>query len=237
LVGPDGAGKTAIGRRLERTFPLRVKYVYMGNNLDSSNLMLPTTRLLAWIKLVRGGKPDVAGPPDPKQSKRPPESVVRRSAARLKASLYLANWIAEEWFRQQLAWYYQRRGNIVLFDRHFFADYYAHDIAASDRARPLSSRVHGFMLERIYPKPDLMILLDAPAEVLLARKAEGTLEALARRREEYPPMRGLVRHFAIVDASQPEDDVARAVADVIWDFYNARTANTSRVHGGHGESE
>jgi ABC-type branched-subunit amino acid transport system ATPase component len=49
LIGPDGAGKTTIGRRIEHTLPLPVKYVYMGVNLDSSNHMLPTTRLLKSI--------------------------------------------------------------------------------------------------------------------------------------------------------------------------------------------
>ena len=42
--------KTTIGRRIEHTLPLPVKYVYMGVNLDSSNHMLPTTRLIKAIE-------------------------------------------------------------------------------------------------------------------------------------------------------------------------------------------
>ncbi len=230
LIGPDGAGKTTIGRRLEHRLPLPVKYVYMGVNLDSSNHMLPTTRLIHAIKRARGAKPDVAGPPDPNRVKPRPKGAVRRMAASLKSGLRLMNRIGEEWFRQGLAWYYQRRGKIVIFDRHFFSDYYAYDIANSKRERTLSSRIHGFMLAHIYPQPDLVIYLDAPAEVLFARKGEGTIEALERRRHDYLQLRDLVKHFAVVDASQPEDDVAREVSKLIWEFYSAKTGKPMQVH-------
>ena len=223
LIGPDGVGKTTIGRRLERTLPLPVKYLYMGVNPDSSNRLLPTTRLMHAIKRSRGAKPDVAGPPDPNRLKPRPKGAVKRAVAGLRSSLRLVNRLGEEWFRQGLAWRYRRRGFIVLFDRHFFSDYYAYDIANHAAGRSLSRRIHGLILDRIYPKPDLVIYLDAPAEVLFARKGEGTLESLERRRQEYLHMRGLVRHFAVVDASQPEDDVARAVAELIQDFYAARS--------------
>ncbi|MFQ5857929.1 MAG: ATP-grasp domain-containing protein, partial [Anaerolineae bacterium] len=225
LIGADGAGKTTIGRRLEHTLPLPVKYVYMGVNLEASNHMLPTTRLIHAIKRARGVAPNAAGPPDPKQARPRPRGVAKRTAAGLKSSLRLVNRLGEEWFRQALAWYYQRRGNIVVFDRHFFPDYYAHDIVNNDMRRSLTRRIHGLMLDRVYPRPDLVICLDAPAEVLFARKGEGTLEALERRRQEYLQMRNVVKHFALVDASQSEEDVARDVTELIWGFYEARVCH------------
>src|SRR5207249_8325723 len=81
------------------------------------------------------------------------------------------------------------------------------------RGRPVGSRIHGFLLERVYPKPDLVIYLDAPAEVLLARKGEGTVELLERRRHDYLEMRHRVKEFAVVDASRPADAVAREVTE------------------------
>jgi thymidylate kinase len=141
----------------------------------------------------------------------------------------MANRIGEEWFRQGLAWYYQRRGHIVLFDRHFFSDYYAYDIASVHADRRLSDRIHGFMLNRVYPRPDLVIYLDAPAEVLFARKGEGTIEALERRRQEYLSLRNVVKHFVVVDAAQPAEVVAHDVTKVIWEFYNARTGKRMKV--------
>lgn len=210
LIGSDGAGKTTIGRRLERELPARIKYLYMGINLEASNIVLPTTRVLRAAKR-KLGRPDMGGPPDPTRQKRRPKGTVRRAASGLKAALRLANRLGEEWFRQTLTWYYLRRGYIVLFDRHFFSDYYAHDIAGSNSDRPLSRRVHGYVLDRLYPKPDLIILLDAPAELLYARKGEGSPALLESRRQEYLQLKDRVEHFTVVDASQPEEIVAREV--------------------------
>jgi predicted ATP-grasp superfamily ATP-dependent carboligase len=104
-----------------------------------------------------------------------------------------------------------RRGAIVLFDRHFFADYYAYDVAAPGR-RSASRRLHGFVLAHLYPKPDLVVYLDASAETLLLRKGEGTLESLARRRGEYLELARVMTNFAVVDAERPLDDVVGEVA-------------------------
>jgi thymidylate kinase len=237
LIGPDGAGKTTIGKRIEHALPLPVKYVYMGVNLDSSNHMLPTTRLIKAIKRARGAAPDTAGPPDPNRVRSRPKGLVRRTLASAKSGLRMTNRIGEEWFRQGLAWYYQQRGNIVVFDRHFFSDYYAYDISSARADRRLSDRVHGFMLDRVYPRPDLVIYLDAPAEVLFARKGEGTIEMLERRRQEYMALRDVVEHFAVVDATQPQEVVAHDVTNLIWEFYNARAGKRNRLPVGAAKNQ
>ena len=49
LIGPDGSGKSTIGKRLAGALPFPMKYIYMGVNLEAGTHMLPTTRLvLAW---------------------------------------------------------------------------------------------------------------------------------------------------------------------------------------------
>src|SRR5690606_16626163 len=45
LIGPDGAGKSTISRKVVEMLDIPAKYLYMGVNLEASNLMLPTTRL------------------------------------------------------------------------------------------------------------------------------------------------------------------------------------------------
>jgi thymidylate kinase len=73
------------------------------------------------------------------------------------------------------------------------------------------------MLGRFYPRPDLVVYLDAPGEVLLARKGEGSVEALERRRDEYRAIAALVPAFVEVDATKPVEAVATQVADAIRD--------------------
>ena len=46
LIGGDGAGKTTIADQLRDSFPLPLKYLYMGINIESSNVALPTSRII-----------------------------------------------------------------------------------------------------------------------------------------------------------------------------------------------
>jgi len=218
LVGADGAGKSTIGRKLQEIFPLPMKYVYMGVNLESSNLVLPTTRLLLEVKRARGQRPDITVPRDVYFQAQTRQKFTKRAAGGIKSALRLVNLIAEEWFRQMIVWYYTFRGYYVLFDRHFYFDYYAHDIADRDPKRPFSSRIHGFMLEKLYPKPDFVIFLDAPAEVLFARKPERTIEILESKRQEYIRLQEVMKNFAVVDVSQPVDTVVAQVCELIVNF-------------------
>jgi thymidylate kinase len=215
LIGADGSGKTTVGRTLERTLPVPVKYIYMGTNPGVSNALLPTTRLIRVLRGERGAY--AAGLPPGAVTRSPAKGRLGRVLRETRSLMGLGNRFAEEWFRQGLAWYHMSRGTIVVFDRHFYIDFYDHDIAVSTRERSWSRTIHGLMLKHVYPRPDLVILLDAPAEVLWERKREGTLEALVRRREEYLRLRDRIGSFAIVDAAQSEEVVVRQVTRVILD--------------------
>ncbi len=232
LIGPDGVGKTTIARQVEQTAPMPMKYLYMGVDLHSSNHMLPTSRLIHWIKTARGVQKDTAGPQDSRKAPVRPQGVLRRALHTAKVYLGLSNRLAEQWYRQALASYYRRRGYVVLFDRHYFPDFYAYDIAPDGRSRPLHRRIHGFFLARLYPRPDLTIYLDAPAEVLLARKGEGTVEALMQRRHEYLQMREHLEHFAVVIADRSQEEVCDEVMQRIEQFYRQQTGKSYKVSDG-----
>jgi thymidylate kinase len=220
LVGADGAGKSTIGRRLTSALSFPVKYLYMGDNLTTANKMLPSTRLLWWIRRARGITPR-SGPP----TARPEQRAAGSSGgvgSLVKTTLRLMNRLAEEYYRVVLAFAYQLRGNVVVFDRHYFADYYACDIATDRKAQSWNRRVHGMLLDRFFPRPNLVVCLDAPAEVLYARKPEGTVEALELRRQEYFRIRDVVERFVVVDASKDADQVTRDVAGAIEDYRRRR---------------
>jgi thymidylate kinase len=228
LVGPDGAGKTTISRRLLETLDLPMKYIYMGINLEASNVMLPTTWLQFKLKKARQGALDMGGPRDPSKSKPLPKNPFKRAVYELKSGFRMINLIAEEWFRQAVIWLYVRRGYVVLFDRHFFFDYYYHDVVQKWGERPLSSKLHGWMLKNLYPRPELVIFLDAPAEVLFARKGEGTVELIEQRRQEYLQMRGLFENFVTVDATQPQEKVVQDAVRLVREFHQTKVMGRDR---------
>ena len=132
-------------------------------------------------------------------------------------------WLAEEWFRQLVAEYHRRRGSIIIFDRHFYADYYDFD-AASGARRSATARLHVHLLQHAYPKPDLVILLDAPGRVLFDRKHEASEEWLEQRRAHYLRLGETIAGFLVVDADRPLDVVTRDVATLIAEFAEKRRA-------------
>ena len=106
-----------------------------------------------------------------------------RRKGKMRAALRLANRLAEEWFRQILSWVYQTLGYVALYDRHFLFDF--HTIGKPGQTPRLSDRLHVWLLRSLYPRPDLIIFLDAPPEVLMARKGEATLDYLELRRRAF----------------------------------------------------
>jgi thymidylate kinase len=75
------------------------------------------------------------------------------------------------------------------------------------------------MLDRYYPRPDLLICLDAPGDVLFARKGEGSPAMLEARRQEYLRLRDAVEHYVLVDATQSLEAVTQETGDLILGFY------------------
>lgn len=214
LVGADGAGKSTITQLLE-TAPMLapVKRIYMGVNLEASTLMLPTTRLLVAAKQARGGRPDLTGsPPLDGEGAVPGFGNWRRSG---RASARMVVWILEEWLRQVVAWRYTRAGYLVVFDRHFLADYYHTDIEACSTRRGAVRALHGWMLQHAYPKPDLVVCLDAPASVLIARRPESSLNSAELRRQQYLRLAGAVPAFVVIDADRPVEAVFTDVVNAI----------------------
>lgn len=219
LIGLDGAGKTSVADGLLATSPLPLKYLYMGTSIESSNIALPTSRLAHRIKIARHRRSlQKAGLPVP--------AVIRLHGVehrvdrrgRLGAVARLFKRVSEESYRQVWSWIYQRQGHVVLYDRHFFFDAYPPP-SASSSTRRLTDRIHNWFLLRVYPRPDLVVFLDAPPEVLYARKQEVPLDYLAESREALLEKCDYAKAWARIDAARPYDAVLESVRNAIADHW------------------
>jgi thymidylate kinase len=208
LIGPDGSGKTTIAARLRTELGVPAAYVYMGVNPDASDRQLITTRLAWSLKRRAGRRPD-AGPPRA-PAERGEVGGWKGARRQLRSLARVANLMADESYRSLLVRREERRGRVVLFDRHYFLDYHAHDIAGGG-SRDLARRLHGAFLRHVLRKPDLVVYLEAPAAVLLQRKGEGTIADLERRQRDYELALAELPAVVRVAADRPIDDV---VADV-----------------------
>lgn len=224
LIGADGSGKTTVARRVCAELGPRARYVYMGSNPSAATHMLPTTR--AWIRLkeLTGRTVHRSGPPPAGPERRAPTTIAARALQHLKSLFVLALKVSEDTYRVLVVETLVRRGHVVFLDRHPYPDYYAHRVAGNRGWRRWGDRLHAFLLERVYPMPDEIILLDAPAEVLCGRKDEGTLSAIEQRRQEYLELaRRMNGRMRIVDTRVGEDEVLAIVR---------RAALGASEHGG-----
>jgi len=113
------------------------------------------------------------------------------------------------------------RSGLVVFDR------YAADMVVD----PARYRYGGptwllRWLEALSPRPDLQLVLDAPPDVVFARKQEQSRDEFLRQRQGYL---ALARRAGavVVDASQTQDDVAGQAAAAVVEFLGRRF---ERVH-------
>jgi len=75
------------------------------------------------------------------------------------------------------------------------------------------------------PRPDLVILLDASAELLQSRKQEVPLEETRYQRDAYLKLIQSLPNGHVVDASKPLQKVAQQVEDIVFEYMAKRTAS------------
>jgi thymidylate kinase len=119
--------------------------------------------------------------------------------------------------RYGIGWWAGLRGRLVLFDR------YVYDAAAPPRGRHRTLKRWYFrVLLGCVPAPDVAVLLEAPGEVLHARKGEMTPSVLdANRVAISQHVHAVARRsgrprVVVVDATQDRTAVAADVVAALW---------------------
>ena len=201
LLGPDGAGKTSLAQTLAQDVQLHARRIYMGSNSGQSSVGLP---FIGWVKRLRQPQSRLIGVP-------------------LKGLRLVAR-LAEHGYRVSMARYHALRGRFVIFDR------FVYDSWLNPKPSSLMSRLRRVILESGWPTPDLVILLDAPGDILFARKKEHSPEWLEDNRQRYLRLTTRVPQMKIVDATRPESEVRHEITQLIWQRYAALESGKIRKH-------
>jgi hypothetical protein len=204
----------------------------MGRNYESSNYALPTSRLIQFMRrYLKKKSKKKSGKLKSVNAiiQQPEEWWTHDKRGKVFATVRLLNRLAEEWFRQLISWSYQLRGYIIIYDRHFIFDHVPGNTDPHIRKERLTYRIHGWLLNHLFPKPNMVIFLDASPEVLYNRKGETTLEYLQMCREAFLNKGERMVNFKRIDAFRPLDNVCAEVKDHIMQFY--ATKKSKKIFG------
>jgi thymidylate kinase len=196
FLGPDGAGKTSV-----------IKAVRQG----LAGAFARTTCYYfapGLLSLFRGP----AGPTLPHAAAPRPLVISVMQA--------LCYWLVYYLICYRLAIHFAlARSTLVLHDRHLLDA-----LVDAKRYRYGGPTWLLRLIWRFTPKPDLVILLDAPPGVLQARKQEVPFEETARQCEAYLSLMKTMKNGHVVDVARPLEHVVRDVNDIILRHLTMRIA-------------
>ena len=116
------------------------------------------------------------------------------------------------------------RATLVIFDRYY------HDLLVDTRRyRYGGSRWLAKFIAWFIPKPDLWILLDAPAEVMQSRKQEVSFAETERQTKAYLELAATLPNAHVVDASLDADLVAQNIQKIALAHLQQRTAKRLKL--------
>ena len=110
------------------------------------------------------------------------------------------------------------KGGLVLIDRYYY-DFFVDQRRYRLAVPPILVRLGYFFLK----KPDLVLLLEAPAEVLQRRKQEVAPAETERQCRAYRELVQGLSNGRVLDATQPPEKVGADITRVILDFMTQRT--------------
>ncbi len=200
VLGPDGSGKSTLIRRV----PGVVGQAFRRS--DAFHLrpgLLPSA----------GGKGTVKDP-----YAAPPRSKLASAAKILYLTLdYWLGYLRR--VRPRLA-----RSSLVLFDRYFY------DLFADPRRYRYDGPLWLLRLAgRLVPKPDLCLVLDVPAGVLLGRKQEVSLAEAERQRAAYRKLAAELPNAILLDGLPVEGAVEIEAAEAMLSFLQWRYGRRRRL--------
>lgn len=201
FLGADGAGKTAVGDQLQKE-------------------LTPAFRRFQRFHLrpyLLGTEGDGVAVTDPHG--KPARSVL---ASMAKLAYFWLDYTFGYWFKVRLL---KVRSTLVIFDRYY------HDLLMDPKryrygAPAWMARIIG----KLIPKPDLFIILDAPAEVINARKQEVSLNETKKQRAAYLSFAKEHDNCIVLNTDQSLDETVHEGYLAVIEYMQKRQAKRSGIN-------
>lgn len=131
------------------------------------------------------------------------------------------------------AQYHYRRGRLVLVDRP------AYDASVPGYAGPAArARKEMALAAALAPAPDVLLVLDAPGEVLPAGNGGDSPEVLEQRRQARLETARRLPNAWVIDAAQPQPLINRVATGIVWEQVSGSSAGAAPGQSGQpGEPE
>ncbi|MGM0407491.1 MAG: hypothetical protein ACQERU_05875, partial [Bacteroidota bacterium] len=111
------------------------------------------------------------------------------------------------------------RSTLIIYDRYY------HDILVDQkRYRHGADKIWIKFFSFFIPKPDMWILLNAPADIIQSRKSEVSFEETTRQIDAYNQLFRNLKNAHIVNANQPAQQVIHDTESLIIEYLEQRTA-------------
>lgn len=209
VIGPDGAGKSAVCAALTNARRSELPF----RNVEACHLY---RRVLPMLSELRKGRirrtPAAPATVHDPHGKRPHHPLL---------SMFTLSYFALDQWLSRIRWSWSRlsKNTLLIQDRHL-----AEVLVDPKRFRYGGPGWFARCVVAMIPKPDLIILLDAPEQILHGRKQEVPLAETARQRMAYQAMVASSHRGRTVDASRSMEEVADQVKETILKHLAERTS-------------
>jgi thymidylate kinase len=222
FLGTDGAGKSTIMARVEEDLG---DAFWMKKQYHKRPLSTPF-RWLRRYGLRPPGEAEWEKESGAEATGFTPHALPSRGAAYSLAKLTF--WWVDFVFLGYLAEFLPKltSPNLLMFDRYY------QDLLVDPRRYHYGGPMKlARLVGKLIPQPHLVIVLDAPPEVLLARKQELPIEEATRQREAYVELARTLPNGHVVDTSGTLDQAAAEAERIILDHMAGRVARRIKSAG------
>jgi len=203
VVGPDGSGKSSLIEGLLKRF---ADDLFTGCRRFRRTLgTLPTHRALKRQLSLRGGSGPRAAATEEPGLRHPAMLPVQ---PRWRSPAYPAYLAVDLWLGKRRLEGYRTAGELILFDRYFHDCFFQRgNVNAPHQAL--------LVLERLVPKPDLVLAVERDPASIYADKADLTETEIARQQQVIRGLAASRPHMHVIDGRDGAEPTIACAARLI----------------------